>query len=77
MGSFHDSVGHYARVFAQAFPFPNDAASTPAAITNQTANLGYSLIRPPGYGAGATTFQPQCGAGPSGLDPTQDPEAGR
>jgi phospholipid/cholesterol/gamma-HCH transport system substrate-binding protein len=79
MASFHDANSYYARVFAQAFPFPNEQRLRSSQLVHTIPNLGYSLIRPPGYGAGGnqTWLQPQCGAGAGGLDPTQDPEAGK
>jgi phospholipid/cholesterol/gamma-HCH transport system substrate-binding protein len=76
MGSYYDAVGHYARVLGQVFPFIDDDPSTPAKLVSGIANLGYALIRPPGYGADQTWLQPQCGAGASAIDPADDPEPG-
>jgi phospholipid/cholesterol/gamma-HCH transport system substrate-binding protein len=76
MGSYYDAGGHYGRVLAQAFPFPDDSSSRPSTVTSAFRDLGYALIRPPGYSAGSTWYQPSCGAGPDGLDPAQDPELG-
>ncbi|HEX4108495.1 MAG TPA: MlaD family protein [Solirubrobacteraceae bacterium] len=75
MGSYYDADGHYARVEFQAFPFIDDDPATPAQIVADTPGLGYALLRPPGYGVGQTWYQPQCDAGPSGLNPADDPEA--
>jgi phospholipid/cholesterol/gamma-HCH transport system substrate-binding protein len=77
MASYYDANSHYPRVVPQVFPFPNEATLPPSQLVKLIPNLGYSLIRPPGYSAGQTWLQPQCGADTAGLDPAQDPEAGR
>lgn len=46
---------------------------TPSAYSGASGQ-GYALVRPPGYNAGKTWFQPQCGADESGLDPSKDPD---
>jgi phospholipid/cholesterol/gamma-HCH transport system substrate-binding protein len=74
MGSYYNASGHEARVVAQAFPFPNDSPLTPSQLVKTFPNLGYALVHPPGYAAGQTWLQPQCGTGSSALDPADDPE---
>ncbi len=74
MGSFYDGVGHYARVIAQVFPFIDDETASPATLVKSIQNLGYALIRPPGYGAGQSWYQPQCGVGTSAVTAADDPE---
>lgn len=74
MGSYYDDVGHYARVLAQAFTFPNDNPETPSQIVTTTANLLYSLVRPPGFSAGQSWLQQQCGYDAAGTTAAEDPE---
>ncbi|MCK9247863.1 MAG: MlaD family protein [Solirubrobacteraceae bacterium] len=75
LGPFFDANGHYGRVQAQAFPFPNDTPVPPAVIHPLIPNLDYALVRPPGYSAGEPWFLSECGADRAGLDPARDPEA--
>ena len=73
---YYDNVSHYGRPFAnfglaEPVVFPHGINSeTFTKLTGQ----GYALVRPPGYDAGQPWFQPQCGDGPSGLNPADDPE---
>jgi ABC-type transporter Mla subunit MlaD len=74
--SYYDANMHYARAEPQLFPFPNETPLTPSAIAKTIPNVGYALIRPPGYSAGHTRYDDQCGAGTSGLNAALDPERG-
>lgn len=53
----------------------NANTETPAQAAAQFPGLTYGFPRPPGTNAGQPWFLPQCGAGPSALDPAADPEA--
>jgi hypothetical protein len=77
LATTYDANGHYGRVLYQAFPFPNGTPLTPAAAQKSQPNLDYTLLRPPGYGAGTPWMQPQCGAGADQLDSSKDPESPR
>jgi phospholipid/cholesterol/gamma-HCH transport system substrate-binding protein len=71
----YDQIGHLGRLdgytgLAALTSSPENSAQY-AALTGQ----GYALIRPPGYNAGQSWFQPQCGATAAGLNPAMDPEA--
>jgi virulence factor Mce-like protein len=73
-----DSAGHFARIDVIQTPIPPGTTMDSAqAIAGSQGSLHYAMPRPPGLNAGTPWFQPQCGAGPSALDPTKDPEAGR
>jgi ABC-type transporter Mla subunit MlaD len=43
-------------------------------LFTQLTGKQYALPRPPGLSVGQPWFLPDCGAGPSSLDPAQDPE---
>lgn len=74
---YTDGPNYYARVA------PGEIAWAPTTVMPYTSgqaakifpSLRYQFPRPPGYDAGQPWFQPQCGAGPSALDPNLDPEA--
>jgi hypothetical protein len=70
-----DGGGHYARTFSLLL---NQALVPGTGLTAKqivdTTTLTYAMPRPPGLNAGQPWFQPQCGAGPASLDPSQDPE---
>jgi phospholipid/cholesterol/gamma-HCH transport system substrate-binding protein len=74
--SGYNSEGHYARALFQAFPATDLSTETPATFVASDHDIGYTLIRPPGYNAGtaSTWLQPQCGAGLSGITAADDPE---
>ncbi len=74
--SGYNNAGHYARALYQVFPALNDQTETPAQLVGGNPDIGYALIRPPGYNAGTSSswFQPQCGAGQDGLTAADDPE---
>jgi phospholipid/cholesterol/gamma-HCH transport system substrate-binding protein len=75
LGVYHDGQGVYGRVTAQQFPFPDTSPLNSDQLVKTIPDLLYSLIRPPGFAAGQTWYQPQCDAGPSGLNAGDDPEA--
>ncbi|HET9074185.1 MAG TPA: MlaD family protein [Solirubrobacteraceae bacterium] len=72
--SNYNAAGHYARALFQAFPATNDQTRTPAQLVAGNPGLGYALIRPPGFGAGSSNFQPACGDTSAGLTASLDPE---
>jgi hypothetical protein len=56
---------------------PTSLTSTPQVSTSlftQLTGQGYALPRPPGLNAGQPWFLPECGAGPSSVNPAHDPE---
>ena len=69
----YDARGHYARTLIQTLPY---AAGQPSsqALLEEAPGTTYAFPRPPGLDAGQAWLQPQCGAGQSALDATQDPE---
>jgi virulence factor Mce-like protein len=73
-----DSLGHYGRVQILAGYTSDNATTgiTPAAFAAATG-LQYAFPRPPGLSAGHPVFDPGCGITPAGLNPANDPEAGR
>jgi virulence factor Mce-like protein len=76
-GQDYDNVAHYARVKTVEGPTSFDsfpAISTSTFLATQGGGIQYAMPRPPGLNAGQPWFLPQCGAGRSSLDPTQDPE---
>jgi phospholipid/cholesterol/gamma-HCH transport system substrate-binding protein len=75
LGIDHDAEGIYGRTELQQFPFPDTSPLSSSQLVKTIPNLLYSLIRPPGYNAGQSWYQPQCDAGSSGLDAADDPEA--
>jgi hypothetical protein len=71
----YDSKGHYLRAIAERPPFQPGTTLTSKQIVQTLGSLvGYAMPRPPGLNVGQPWFQPQCGAGPSALDATKDPE---
>jgi phospholipid/cholesterol/gamma-HCH transport system substrate-binding protein len=71
----YDQIGHLGRLDGYAglnalTSSPENAAAY-VALTGQ----GYALIRPPGYNAGQTWYQPQCGDTQAGVTAANDPEA--
>ena len=70
----YDQIGHLGRLDGyaglNALTSSPENAATYTALTGQ----GYALIRPPGYNAGQTWFQPQCGDTQAGLTAADDPE---
>jgi ABC-type transporter Mla subunit MlaD len=77
--SYHDQTAHYGRVqanFGLSEPVIWPKAVKSAKFTKLTGQK-YALVRPPGYNSGQPMFMPECGAGPDGLDPNKDPEAGK
>jgi ABC-type transporter Mla subunit MlaD len=71
----YDGYGHYARM--RILAGPTSVTSTPELPTERFTQLtgqGYALPRPPGLNAGKPWFLPECGVGPSALDPARDPE---
>lgn len=77
-GGAIDYIGHYGRVNVLQTPVPPGTTQDSAqAIADSYGTLKYAYPRPPGLNAGQPWFQPQCGAGPSALNPADDPEAGK
>ena len=77
-GGAVDTVGHYGRVDVVETPVGPGTKLTPAqAVGASQGTFQYAFPRPPGLNAGQPWFQPQCGAGPSALNPADDPEAAR
>jgi phospholipid/cholesterol/gamma-HCH transport system substrate-binding protein len=77
-GGAVDSVGHYGRVDVIQTPvLPGTTLDSAQAVALANGSVSYAFPRPPGLNAGQPWFQPQCGAGPSSLDPAADPEAHR
>jgi virulence factor Mce-like protein len=75
--SFYDGTANYGRVFANfGLVEPNiyPKAVTPELFTKLTGQK-YALVRPPGFNIGQPYYLPQCGAGQTGLNPANDPEA--
>ena len=72
--SNYNAAGHYARALFQVFPANNDSTQTPAQLVAGDKGLGYTLIRPPGFGAGTSNFQSGCGDTSAGLTASLDPE---
>jgi ABC-type transporter Mla subunit MlaD len=72
-----DGTDRYGRANAESLlPAGNNISTLNSGqAAQQYPGLRYGFPRPPGYNAGQPWFLPQCGAGPSALDPTQDPEA--
>ena len=72
-----DGTDRYGRANAETLlPAGNNASNLNSGQAAQLyPGLRYGFPRPPGYNAGQPWFLPQCGAGPSALDPTKDPEA--
>ena len=77
LGTSYDRGGRYALLNGQAMPFPDASTSSSATVARTFPQLRYSLLRPPGYGAGESLFSPKCGATEQMLDPTHDPEGRR
>ncbi|MHB8692553.1 MAG: MlaD family protein [Solirubrobacteraceae bacterium] len=71
-----DAQGHYMRAQIQATPVPNGTPLNSAQST-RLLGLNYAFPTPPGWSAGQTWSQPQCGAGPNALNPNLDPETVR
>jgi phospholipid/cholesterol/gamma-HCH transport system substrate-binding protein len=72
-----DSRDHLVRAQIQNFlpaPFNSDPL-TPAQLVSHNPGLTYGFPRPPGTLAGQPWFQPQCGAGPTALNPAYDQES--
>ncbi|MHB8692954.1 MAG: MlaD family protein [Solirubrobacteraceae bacterium] len=72
----YDQIGHIGRL-GNGYVGPSSFAAnplTPLAFTQLTGQ-GYAYIRPPGYNAGQTWYQPQCGITSAGLNAAMDPEA--
>lgn len=70
-----DGAGHYARILVQESPLiPGTPLDSRQATALPSGGLRYAMPRPPGLNAGQPWFLPQCGAGPSSLDPNADPE---
>jgi phospholipid/cholesterol/gamma-HCH transport system substrate-binding protein len=67
---------HFARVWVVPPPIPNGSTMTPEQVAETIPGITSVYPRPPGQIVGQPWFQPQCGAGPEALDPSQDPEAG-
>jgi phospholipid/cholesterol/gamma-HCH transport system substrate-binding protein len=73
--SIFDHLGHYARILVQSSPLaPGTSLDSAQAVKLPTGGLSYAMPRPPGLNVGQPWYQPQCGAGPSALDPNFDPE---
>jgi ABC-type transporter Mla subunit MlaD len=74
---YNDGSNYYARVAPAAIAWaPTNASTyTPAQAAKLFPELQDQFPRPPGTNAGQPWFQPQCGAGPSALNPNNDPEA--
>lgn len=72
-----DAVGRYARASEQKSLIPVGSSQTSKELVDTLkGRLFYAFPRPPGLNAGQPWFLPECGAGPSALDPAEDPEAG-
>lgn len=71
----YDQIGHLGRL--DGYAGLNALTSTPlnAAQYVGLTGQGYALIRPPGYNAGQTWYQPQCGDTQAGVTAADDPEA--
>lgn len=71
-----DGKDHYFRAQVQTLtPAPGNAQPyNSAQIKKLLPFISYVFPPPPGYAAGQPWFLPQCNAGPSTLDPNQDPE---
>jgi virulence factor Mce-like protein len=75
-GKNYDSQGHRVRTF-ELNAIPAILPGTPfnsQQVTQTSPGIGYAFPRPPGMNVGQPWFLPQCGAGPSALDPAKDPE---
>ncbi|MCW3041271.1 MAG: Mammalian cell entry related domain protein, partial [Solirubrobacterales bacterium] len=74
--SMADTKDKFLRARVENFlPTPdNDVAQTPAQLKKTYPDLRYGFPRPPGFNAGQTWYQPECGAGPDAVDPTKDQE---
>jgi phospholipid/cholesterol/gamma-HCH transport system substrate-binding protein len=73
----YDAGGHYARTFdlnGNPYIIAGTGLSSHQVITTDGGGLTYAFPRPPGLNAGQPYLLPQCGAGSSALDPSQDPE---
>jgi virulence factor Mce-like protein len=75
--SYTDGKDRYGLANAESLlPAGNNTETmTSGQAAQQYPGLRYGFPRPPGYNAGQPWFLPQCGAGPSALDPNLDPEA--
>jgi hypothetical protein len=73
----YDANGNYARALLTALPFgAGEKRTSKQVVDDSSGTVGYGFPTPPGSIASQPWYQPQCGAGPSGLDPAHDPEAG-
>jgi phospholipid/cholesterol/gamma-HCH transport system substrate-binding protein len=73
----YDSGGHYARTFdltANPYIVAGTSYSSHQVTQLTSGLLTYAMPRPPGLNAGQPFLAPQCDAGPSALDASQDPE---
>ncbi|HWF53884.1 MAG TPA: MlaD family protein [Solirubrobacteraceae bacterium] len=75
----YDNAGPYATIDLIQTPvaLPGTTDTSARAVGQSGGTLKYAFPRPPGLNAGQPWLQPQCGAGPSALNPADDPEAGK
>ena len=74
-----DGRDHYLRAQVQQLTqAPVNASPFDAAEASRLLpRMSFGFPAPPGTGAAQPWFQPQCGAGEEGLDPSKDPESPR
>jgi ABC-type transporter Mla subunit MlaD len=68
----YDSGGHFIRDAYVSSPIALGNSNTPAQLMASYPYLKYAFPRPPGWNVGQPWFQPQCAAGPAGLNPADD-----
>lgn len=73
--SLYDNIGHTGRLLVDAGASSLTSVPTNSEQFSKLTGQGYALIRPPGYSAGQSWFQPECGITADGLNPAKDPEA--